>query len=193
MSVEDQIVFEADTADRVAEDTPWQFRRSDDPVALARQHSISNAFQIAEDQAFDVLMSTGLDTATGNALEQWGEFAGELRGGLVDSDYIRIIRGRVMARFSSGKITELHALVMAITEASAVRVVEVYPAGLVIEYDVQQGLSDLVISRIVPIIQAAIPAGVGHHIVQVVDPAFGFDGDPTALGFGDGGYATTIG
>lgn len=190
---DDQIFFDPNVIAELREDIPWQFKKDGDDVANALHHACGTALQVYEEQAFNVMMGTSLGLAVGDALDQWGSLVGEKRVGLGNDDYRRIIHGRIKARASRGKISDLWELTSFVTETDDVRIVEVYPAGLIIEYTVTDPLSAAIRRRIAAIIGAAIAGGVGYQIIEAVDPAFGFDENPTAAGFGVGGYSTIIG
>ena len=88
--------------------------------------------QELEDAIWSVLLLT-LDTATGDALDQYGAILRAGRAGLSDAIYRQLLRGVALAIRSSGTGDELRAVIEAMLPGEDVSIAEHFPASLVIE------------------------------------------------------------
>jgi len=88
--------------------------------------------QEIEDAIWSVLALT-LDTATGDALDQYGAILRAARAGLSDTVYRRLLRGVALAIRSSGTGDELLAVIEAMLPGDVLALTEHFPASLVIE------------------------------------------------------------
>lgn len=88
--------------------------------------------QELEDAIWSVLSLT-LDTATGDALDQYGAILRAARVGLSDAVYRRLLRGVALAIRSSGTGDELLAVIEAMLPGEDVTLTEYFPASLTVE------------------------------------------------------------
>lgn len=128
-----------------------------------------------------------LATATGWALEQIGLLVGMPRPtyGDAESDddvYRVLIYGQIAANVSAGTLPDLYNILRSL-KMTGVRLYEVYPATITVNYN--GGDSPLTCGCIRSILERATPP-IDFDITAYTDTPFGFDGDPSASGFGVG-------
>lgn len=88
--------------------------------------------QDIENALKQMLLYRFVDTATGAQLEQLGSIVGQSRGGLVDDDYRRYLRARIVANFSKGRVEDLIKVVdLVVYDADAY--IELTPFGAATE------------------------------------------------------------
>ncbi len=156
---------------------PSQFR--DKPRIRALIQALALGVQCLEDDMFGVLISTPLDVATGDALNQWGALVGEPRGGLTDEDYRVFIDARVLVNISEGTPDELIEIFRRITAPQiSIRYVQLPKAtfGIWVFRDAPMG--DNRARRVASMMRDAKPGGVEMILVEEVSGYFGFNGDP---------------
>lgn len=179
-----------DHADRAATRllTTWQEKAR--IKALIR--SLATGTQELEHQQFSLIVSTGPDVATGDALDQWGEVVGEERGPLGDNEYRRFVQARMMANRCRGTIDELIAIFKIVTGSTVVRYETSYPAGFYLEAELRAFLPAATARRVRRIMDDAKPGGVDMTLIQYLPGAYGWFDDPEALGLDDGPFASLI-
>jgi len=156
---------------------PSQFTQG--PRWIALWKGLAAAFQACEDELFDLHVSTGLDLATGAALDQWAELVGEERGGLDDTWLRQFIRARILANLSTSSEDEL-IRIYGILTAGAARCITYYPACFSL-FTVRDSYMPADIRRRVARFMAEIkPAGVEMVLSEAVSGFQGFAGDPTS-------------
>lgn len=160
------LTYIGDHADRTLRDALAQDRCR--PKLRALLEAVGEAVQIQEDQFFDLIVSRGLDIATGVSLEQWGRIVGESRGGLGNDDYRRIIEARILANLSQGTADELVAIFQVLTAPSTVRYFPHYPAGFRLQTLRGEPLGDLLARRIGRLMRSIKPAGVGMVLTEAL-------------------------
>lgn len=136
------------------------------PRLRALLEAMGEGAQTQEDQFFDLLVSRGLDMATGAALNQWGAIVGEQRGALGDDDYRRFIRARILANICEGTPDELLAIFALVTGPSDVRYFLHPPAGFRLQAARTAPLSDVVVRRVRRLMQSIKPAGVSMVLTE---------------------------
>ena len=156
--------------------------------------AIAAEAQSLEESAYDVLVSTGLDDATGDALDQYGDLVGESRLGLADPDYRRFIRARLLANRARGTRDDLLDVWQIVTaEASAVRLFDHYPAGFTLLTVRSAFMSDSVARRVVRIMTSIKPAGIELALIEALDSPFGYGtGSPFSSGYSVGPLARLL-
>lgn len=122
--------------------------------------SLAEGVQQIEDDAFDLLVSSGLSDASGDVLDQWGDLVGEPRGGFDDQTYRRFIRGRIEVSLTEGTADELIDLYQTLTAAPIVRHWELHPAAAHITCYRQSTIPADIRERIRELMELAAPAGV---------------------------------
>lgn len=167
---------------------PW-----DKPRIRALVEALGEGSQLQEELAWDMLVSTGLAEATGDALDQWGEIVGEQRGPLSDTHYRRFILARMLVNRSSGTVDELLEILDVATEPN----VGVYhqdnlPAGFYLQVERRYFMTDDVYRRVARLLEDARPAGRHMSVIEAITGGFGFDADPTAAGYNEGVYSRLI-
>jgi hypothetical protein len=85
-------------------------RWKDDPVLTALVRMALSRFQEAENAAQQVATLRGIDTASGQQLDNLGALVGQQRQGMSDADYRLRIRARLLINRSSGTTPELIAV-----------------------------------------------------------------------------------
>lgn len=167
---------------------PW-----DRPRIRALVQALGDGVQLQEEQTWDLLVSTGLDEATGHALDQWGELVGEQRGTLGDNDYRQFILARMLVNRSSGTVDELLQILDVCTTPNAgVWHQDNLPAGIYLVVDRQAFMSDPVRRRVARLMEDARPAGRHVSVIEALVGGFGFDADPGAEGYGVGPYSRLV-
>lgn len=127
-----------------------------------------SVFQSIENDIFEIRNSKKLDNAYGDMLDKWGEMVGIRRQSRADPEYLRQIKAKIAINVSKGTIDEVANIFNLLTGATRTDVFERFP-------------------REVSLFSDADFSGVQ----TLVEPVFGYSGDPDAEGYGDGHYATT--
>jgi hypothetical protein len=152
--------------------------------------------QELEDVVVSCFIDRTIDTAQGAQLNQYGAVVGQIRDGLTDSEYRKVIRTRIMANRSNTQINTILAVVALLAEPpGAVRYTLLHPAAYQLEYTVAEPTSTLMRKWIAAHALAATPAGVSlAHIAEttLLSGYFGFLEDDDALGFDEGIMSTEI-
>lgn len=185
------LIHVADHAEQAIARLPSRFRGRLRIEALVG--ALATGTQEVEDLAYALVADRLLDTASGDALDQYGRLVGEARNGLGDGDYRRFIQARMLANRSTGTVDELIAIWRLATGAEAVRYEELAPLHLILEAERREPMSADVVRRVVRLMQDAKPAGRTLSLVEVIAGVwFGWDGDPDSTGYDDGEYSRTL-
>ena len=149
--------------------------------------------QCLEDQIQDVGVSTALDTATGDALDQWGELVGEQRLGLDNHDYRAFIKARLLVNINDGTVDKLLEL-LEVAAAPVIRVfhASIFPACFTLVAERPTVFTDTQRRRVARLMFDASPGGRCMVLIETVPGAFGFDADPGAGGFDIGPFSRLI-
>lgn len=170
---------------------PWR-----KPRIRAFVRALAQGAQYHEDESLSLVMSCGLDEATGHALDQWGELVGEQRLSLSDSEYRQFIQARMLVNRCSGLTDEL----IEILETAAGPHLGVYsetlqPACLTLVVVRNAFLVDAAKRRVARLMTEAAPAGRNLVVVEALNGGFGFDdalADIPISAFSAGGFARRI-
>lgn len=159
----------------------------DAPRIRAFVRSLAKGAQLQEDQSFDLLVSTTLENATGQALDQWGEIVGEQRQGLSDADFRPFIKARMLVNRTASTIDEM----LEILETCAAPVVRCWhednqPAGAYLVVERRAWMAEPMRRRVSRLMEQARPAGRHLTVIETVPGAFGFLDDTGASGLGVG-------
>lgn len=147
----------------------------DKPNIEALVQSLATGTQMLEDQIFDLLISTTLTAAQGDALDQWGALVGEVRGSLGDEDYRRFIRARILVNNSEGTTDELLAIWSLLVEPFIeIRHYNYAPATFELMVLRDDYMTDERARRIGQTMRAVKPAGVAMMLLEAVPGSFGF-------------------
>lgn len=170
------------------------------PRMQALAQALGYGAQVLEDMQFDVLVSTTLDSATGDALDKWGEVVGEDRGPLTDSEYRQFIKARMLVN-KSGKVDDaspppidqlIEILDVATQPNEGVRFLSNFPAGFYLQVTRSTFLSDEARRRVSRLMEDARPAGRHMTVIEALVNGFGFAGDPDAEGFSIGPFSRLL-
>ncbi len=185
-----QLVRIPDYADRAEKRLliPWQ-----QPRIRALVRSLAEGAQLHEDQSFDLIASTGIEEATGDALDQWGELVGEQRGPLSDNEFRPFVLARMLINRCSGTVDELLEIFDIVTEPNAgVFHANNFPAGFYMVTDRLEFMSDEQCRRVARMMEDCRPAGRHMTLIEALADGFGWQDDPTAAGFGIGPFSRLI-
>lgn len=153
---------------------------------------VMGQFQELEETFIGLAFERTIETAEGVFLDVYGRIVGEKRNGLLDSAYRRFLQARILTNTTDGSLNALLRIVRLITNAFTVKFTPEYPAAYSLQYGVTTSLPSARRKRVKRQILQATPCGVGTTIVEHTGEPFGFAGDPEALGFGEGEFATVI-
>lgn len=148
--------------------------------------------QELDDLIFALISERYLSSAVGAQLDQYGEVLGFKRQGFSDDEYRNLLEARIIANLSEGQIGIIQLVLQKITRASFVLYIPTYPAAYIVQYTSSVYTSSSFREIIKEFILFITPCGVLNTIVESPDPAFGFEDDPTALGFNEGPWAEII-
>lgn len=120
-----------------------------------------------------------LDVAQGQQLDELGAIYNLTRDGRDDEEYRLAIKFQIYIARSSGEPESIIAFVKDITNATRVRLIEAYPAGL---YIFTNGDNVLTTRNIIPLIERVMASGVKLRGLFYLDPdavyfSFEWDGD----------------
>ncbi len=121
-----------------------------------------------------------MDTAEGVQLDRLGENLGlEREPGQSDDDYRILLNTQIVANLSNGEAETLIEITRVLTDSSVVKLQELFPAHVVIEFDGEATNQSLVVQRL----KRVKAAGVGLDLVKDVGTeSFVFEGGD-GLGF----------
>lgn len=150
-----------------------QFNQSDNLKSLLA--AFVQEVQEADTAVVDLVRSRLLGHASGDALDQYGKVVGVKRGSLEEAEYRTFIRAKIKANISEGTIDEVIDIFRRITGDDDVVYWEHYPAGFHLDVERSSRLSDELRSKIVDIMDQAIPAGVSRTYSESTSESFRFD------------------
>ena len=184
-----ELVQITDYEERGIERLLSQFRNKTRIEAVIK--AAAEAIQTVEDLNYDLINTTRFETAEGVHLDHWGAIVGEERGGLSDDDYRLFISARILVNISEGTADELIQVFDLIDGDATVHFAQLlYAAYEIYTYrDPGDNLSQPLKNRISAMMESMRPAGVAGQLIEVPDSYFGWDGDPSALGFDVGVFA----
>jgi len=168
-------------------------RAWDRPRIRALTRALATGAQLHEDQTFDLLVSTTLEDAGGDALDQWGEIVGEQRGPLSDNDYRPFIQARMLVNRTASTIDELLEILDTCTEPN-VRVwhEDNFPAGLYLVVERTSWMGEAMRRRVSRLLEQARPGGRHMTVIETVPGHVGFDSDPGSTGLDVGPLSRLI-
>lgn len=195
MSVTPITTHVADALDRLLE----QYKKS--PRLRAVISGLATEIQSVEDALNDVSLSRSIYEAEGYALDRIGATVGVVRPPDTADEIFRIlIFGKISANVSQGETEAVIATYSLLTQATEVRLDEIFPASLAIYSNGTLNVS--VLPYVALYLKLSVAAGVSVDSFGLFSEAaaFGFATDPSALGFGDannplvgGGLASQVG
>lgn len=182
-------IFDHD--ERTRKLVPWRLRGE---RFIAFVSAFAEEVQELEDAVWATIVERFLTTASGAQLDQYGRLLGVVRAGLNDDDYRAVLETTILVNRSSGEVDRLLTIATILLDREGIRYTPHYPAGFRLDYDAGSTPVSATRRRLaVEAIARARAAGIGIEVVlESVDPAFGFDDDPTAYGFDEGGFAEDI-
>lgn len=128
-----------------------------------------SVLQAAEDDVFQIRYAQKLDDAYGDMLDKWGEMVGISRQGRADDEYRIQIKAKIAINISKGTIDEVASIFNLLTGATHTEVFERFPREVSLFSNADLDDEEF-----------------------LVDPPFGYSGNPDVAGYGEGHYATTI-
>jgi hypothetical protein len=131
--------------------------------------------QVIENMLDDLKTKRSITTGEGVQLDVIGEIVDELRNGRSDNDYRDAINLKILLNVASGKAETILTFLDAVTSSTQIRLVEEYPAGVVIYVngtDVETRMDE-----IADTIKFLLPAGVGLKGFVFINPNY----DPFAF------------
>lgn len=187
-----QLVYVPDWAERAEARllVPWR-----KPKIRALIRALGTGAQTHEDQCMDLIASTGLEEATGHALEQWGDLVGEQKLGLSDTEYRQFIRARMLVNRCSGTVDELlEILALAAGPDASAYHTSVPPATYVLTVVRKSFMSAQARRRVARMMKQAAPAGRRMVVIEALDGGFGWSGSPDipTTGYDRGGLSRLI-
>jgi hypothetical protein len=180
----------ADTA--LGEELPSRWRSA--PRLRALVSAFCLALQLVEDEAYDLIVSLDLDTATGLFLDIRGGRVFEPRRGLADDEYRAIIRAKARALRACGTAADVYEVAQLVAPPDTVVELRELPIAayeVTFVVDPSRAPSDNYRRRMRALMDLARPIGWNPEYLLVVSrPAFAFDGpvDPLKAGYDEGGF-----
>ncbi len=163
----------------------------DNPNLDAIIKAMVEQVQDEEDVLDDLLTKRGLAVAVGEQLDRLGGVLDTPRNGLADGLYRALLLIKIAENNSEGRIEELIDIFGTLMGATVTNLIEVFPAGFILQSIDGTPIVGLPEARIS--IERSKPAGVGiNALIDAPASAFGFEGDPDALGFELGEWATAF-
>lgn len=155
--------------------------------------ALAQGAQTLEDTNFDLIVSTGLDEATGDALDQWGELVGEERGILSDNEYRQFILARMLANRSDSTVDSLLEIFEIATQPNiATFHQDNFPAGFYLQVTRNDFMTEETLRRVARLMEDVRPGGRHMTLIEAVIDGFGFAGDVTAAGYDVGAFSRLI-
>ena len=167
-----------------------QFQDSPNMVAFIKL--MARQVQELEDAQFEILFEVSdITIAIGEQLDNLGRILNDQRNGRTDVDYRVGLLARINLNLSEGTGEDLIALVLGVVGPNSITLQEFFPAhfDLIIEDPVPAEAGNLA-NIFVQSAKAAGVRGITHWQIETGVDYFGFDGDPDALGFTAGDFAT---
>lgn len=188
-TAEGDLVYVPDHDARLRARLPVQYRR---PRIEALRDAIAARVQEVEDEIVDVLVSTALDTATHDALAQWGALLGAPRHGLDDTSYRAAIRAAGVANLAVGDRDTLLHVAEILAAPATVDLVDTPPASYTLTIYRETSLPDVRARYVGRVLDTITPGGVGSTVIEAPAGYFGFAEDPDALGYDVGIFARLL-
>jgi hypothetical protein len=176
------LIYEPDHEGKAAALLMWQELGKARIEAFVR--ALGKGTQLLENTIWAVFVgTTTLQGSEGVNLDRWGFLVGEQRGGLTNEQYRRFIllRMRVNSEFPDEDL--LWEVVTDAVSPSVVTVTPLPPAGIQVQVDGIEFLSEVLRVHTAALIRDLRPLGVIVPVVESIPGYFGFDGDPDAQGF----------
>ncbi len=154
-------------------------------------NSFSAQIQLVENAYWQLLTERTLANATGTTLDHIGEILNRQRGSETDSEYRARLQIQVLIYQSSGTAEDILAVFVMVAGAVSIQITEGTEADFYIE--INDPVTEIIGARAAAYLKELKAAGVGGltYWHSSATP-FGFDGDPDALGFGDGEFANAF-
>jgi hypothetical protein len=179
-----------DHADRAVANLISKFENATNFQELVR--IFVDEIQQLDDLVFALISERYLSSAVGAQLDAYGVVLGFARQGFSDTEYRNLLEARALINQSEGQIGPILFILQKITRASLVLYIPTYPAAYIVQYTSSVYTSTSFREIIKEFILLITPCGVLNTIVEAPDSAFGFDDDPTALGFNEGPWAEIL-
>lgn len=168
------VTYVPDHADRALAAMLFQDRAQ--PRIRALIQALGDGVQVVEDQIMDLSVGRVLSLATGVQLDRWGDLVGEPRGALLDVDFRRFIRARILVNVCNGTPDELIAIYELVMDAQRVCfTMPGAPAFFCLTAIRGSWLSTGLRRRVRRLMGDARPAGVAMELIEVLPGPFGFD------------------
>lgn len=176
LGADTEIAYVPDHPDRMARRFLFQDRHQPRIRSLAL--ALGEGAQRLEDESFDLLQGRLLHLATGAQLDRWGGVVGEPRGVLIDADYRRFIRARILVNVCKGTLDELIAIYRIVMDTEQVQaILPGAPAFFSLQAVRVRWLTEPLRRRVRRIMADCKPAGVAMELIEALPGPFGFDND----------------
>lgn len=170
----------------------WQ----DKPKVVALLGTFTSLVQTLDDTAFALLTARMLPVAEGAQLDQLGKIVGQLRLGLSDDDYRRLIGARILANRAGGKADTITRVIAGVVGVAVRYHGPIYGTSLYattapqaeyrLTWDTDDTTSADLEVQVRLLLDAISPAGVAWEAVEAkATGAFRFSGG-AGEGFGEG-------
>lgn len=169
------------------------------PNIVAFVSALVRPAQAVEDAFWQLLTETGISRALGVSLDRIGKIVGQVRDGRDDETYRAVLRARILANRSSGKIEELITIVRLVLGADVVVSIEREGTAAL---DVEAraiAITETLAQTVIDLLRTAKAAGVRltfQYSTNINEDGaiqnFRFDSNPTGFGF-DGGATGSVG
>ncbi len=156
-----------------------EWRDSPNVILLIRM--LAEKIQEAEDVFNDLRVLRFLSTATGDSLDQYGELVVFPRGNLLDTEYRRVLEGKILANRKGQFASEIGNIAAIFFNAPGSHYIQNSSAGFQIQVPLATPPSLEFVARVFDIIENSAPAGVKLTSIDIVDPV-----DPFRLDIGPG-------
>lgn len=141
---------------------------------LAFAKAIGAGTQNLEDTIMDLQTSYLLDTALGKNLDLLGELVGEQREGLLDNDYRRFIRARILANRSQSNADAFVEVLTLLTEPLFIRWQPLYPRGFQVFFSIAEPFETKIRRKIQRVLTSMRPTGRTMVIGYAVGDFFNY-------------------
>lgn len=184
------LIPEPSLADRALSRLIQQFKGQENISKLLT--AFADELQEVQSALYQVLNERSLGDAVGAQLDDIAALLNISREGKTDNELRSAIQVEIVINFSKSRDSDVVEVLQLLTQANQTQVIEQFPAGINVFLD-SLGLSDVATLQLA--LDKSTGAAVEVHSVVVSDDdgAFGFEGDPQALGFADEGSVSGAG
>lgn len=157
--------------------------------------ALTQEVQPMEDALWQLFTERTIDTAIGAQLDDIGLIVGQLREGLSDSDYRRLVRARISVNNSQGLVADLIGVsVLIVDDATAEIIIKQQPTAAVVVQILETIPTSAVVGFLIDFLLDTVSAGVRLILetLEDVDAETFFTATFTSLVGAHGSGATTL-